>query len=175
MVKCKTTLFFVLLFFPCICLKQMELEIISSIEITAYVKWNNLFAWNSLEINDTYRSFVATFIFTVSAKSCISTQNEAAEDSCDTLKGPKFVSINLTHLDTKRAFLGTCNISSNLNMLVISFLIIKPWMDYIFSYLMPLVLLNSVFLLPKHILEENELNWFTDGEHSLVPAYIFLK
>lgn len=38
---------------------------------------------------------------------------------------------------------------------------------------MPLVLLDGVFFLPNNILEEYELKWFSDGDHSLAPACIF--
>lgn len=75
-------------------------------------------------------------------------------------KRPKFITINLTHLCMKNIILDMCDVSSSLNMHIMYFLIIKPLFEYIFHYLIYLILLNKVLGLAENVLEEYEFNWF---------------
>lgn len=126
--------------------------------------------WHLKELSSNIR------FYTVSDKSYISIQNETAGDSVSSVTWERS-QIYIHKLNPSGHgevfFLVTCNLGRSLNMHIMYFLIVKTWLGYILSYLMPLILLSSVSFLPKNILKEYELNWFSDRDHSLVPACIF--
>lgn len=104
-------------------------------------------------------SFLTTFIFTQFQLNHILAHKMKQLEIVLTLeRRHKFISINLTHLGMKNIFLDMCDIGSSLNMHIMYFPIIKPLFEYIFSYLIALILLNNTFFLPKNVLRSMNLD-----------------